>query len=404
MSEVGEVITIHDDRCELRKTLAINKYPPGNYILACAIAANAPCYRVVGKVCNYIVTGQVTEQAIEVYFSEHKKRWLSIFTYDYALACLRRDEEVKKKLKEVYGRLAEKLGWSDEMKFEFEGDLRAAAEEAVKKLFELYKFELMVDGWRDNPQQSPADKEELLHTRSSIGNLYRLEYGSWRCLLDSLFSLAQDVRRGDRVAYWMSMRLIEEVSKYLYGEKRALKWGNYMDHVLDGIASNAPIDECDDGSAWWICFALKELREHMNEGELLIIDVAEPVALAGMVLEDYVADPLKVKEYLVDLTNRLKLKTIKGMPDLIELYATAKGGPRDKHELFWEAIFKDWKEMTDEEKDFFKEMKIANLTFARYMCAIIGFLREKYGYKELSVIEDLRDLAEECIEKLKALR
>lgn len=374
-------VTIYDEVCEERARATLQKYPPGNYLF----------------------TDLTPERVVERYFKMDRERWLSTFTHDYVTACLRRDDEAKSKLKKAYERLANALGWEDSSLFErFEGDLKAAAEESLRSLFELYKAELRVEGWREKPEQSLTEGRWLLNEPSLAGDLYRTEYGSWRELMEALFTFSADVRLKDRVAYWMGMRLTEEASKNLYGGGDALTCADYLDEVLEGVISGKHVDYYEDTSMWWACVASKALKDHMTAGTVGWMEAGEPITFACMALEGVEPDVRKVGEYLVDLTARLKLKSLKGAPHLLRLYRRARYGPRDKGDIMEGAFFKEWGEMADEEKSCRKQQATAELTFVSYMSSIIQLLRERSGYRRSMLLDNLKERAAEYAAKVQA--
>lgn len=373
-------VSIYDDECRERALVLLRRWPPGSYVLA----------------------EKSKEEVADLYFKVERERWLSYVKHDHAIACLRRDEAIKSKLAAVYEELAEALDW-DERRLEL-GDLKAAAELAVKSLFELYKAELRVEGWRTKPSQAVKDGANYLYELSEVGDSYRLEYGSWIHLIDALFSLASEVRLKDRVAYWLAMRLIEEASSYVYGGERAIKWGDYMDYVLDEVASGKEVDEDYDTSLWWICVALKALKDHSKLEDVRRFEAVEPMIFSCAALEgaEVGLDPRSIASYLADLDERVRPREL-GLPSFAELYDVVISGPRERRALFWSSLFKEWWEMTDEEREFSKQRLIAELELTRLMLAVVKVLREKRGFAELKLLDSVGDLAANYIERLERL-
>jgi len=366
-------ISIYDEECRERALRVLQKYPPGNYLFK----------------------SPDPERLVEQYFKMDKRQWLSFFAHDYAVACLRKDTNAEPKIREAYARLASALDW-EEREPRFSGDIRALAEEAVKRLMELYEAELRVEGWRRKPEECLIERrDELLGEIGFFGDQYRLEYGSWMWLAEEAFNFSAKMRLRDRVAYWMGLRLVEEASQRIYGEKDSISFADYPSNVLENIISGEPVDEDEDASMWFICVVAKEIKAH---AALITrapgsIETEDPVTFSCMALEGEKPSLEKVEQYLNDLSLRLNLRAMSGRwvpKNLFRLYYRARHGPPEKGDALWSGFLKPLEEMSEEEAEAFKQWTRDSLLYLRVMLPIIQFLRAKYGYKRSELLDRLR--------------
>jgi hypothetical protein len=373
-------VTIYDQRAEQNARDALQTYSPGSYLFKNLKA----------------------EHVAERYFKVDRDTWLSMLTHDYTIACLRRDDEAKTKLKEAYSKLAEMLDWKDRDPWrKVEEDIKASAEKTAKCLFELYKEVFRAEGWRGRPDETVKEgiESRLLDEPSPTGDLYRSEYGRWVALKHASRGFSADVRLKDRVAFWMGGRLEAEALWYVYG-RGAYEHITYLDEVLDDIILGKKTDYWNDTSMWWVSVAVRSLEDHLVAGIIGRTEAEDPMAMACMALERIDPDPARVEEYLADLTERLKLRTIRKALDLPKLYHRAKYGPMGRENVIEGSLFKEWVEMDEREKRCRKAQMITGLVFVGNMASLMQFLREKYGYQRSEQLDRVARRASECTERV----
>lgn len=117
----------------------LDKYPPGRYLF-----------------------GEMwADEIAERFFKMDKERFLAMLRHDYTVALLRRDKNGLARMREAYRQLSSIFDWGEASWSGIEKtvgenlNLKAArdevkkwAEEATKTLFEVYKEEMAVEGWR----------------------------------------------------------------------------------------------------------------------------------------------------------------------------------------------------------------------------------------------------------------
>jgi len=330
---VGECVAWWDKEHEEYVRKVLEQHPPGSYKMSAASA----------------------KEAMDKYFKTEKTRWQSMFMHDCFLALLRKDEEMKGILKEAYTKLAEAFDWPEKEPWtSVEESPTDAAFDAANALFSLYAEALRVEGWRSKVDETVKKaKSRLLKEPSPIGDKYRTEYGRWVALGRVLHELEEELRLKDRVAYWEALE-VEALARSV-ARKESIRLSSYMEGIVKEVLGETGMDYQWDTAMWYFHKAWVELEEHRAiEGSYGSYDNEELLVMAIMAADGVkpTTDEGKQREYLEGVARRLN------MPELVELYYTAKFGPRDLH-VFYKAFMKEWEEMTDEEKRFFEEQRKA---------------------------------------------
>jgi len=299
------------------------------------------------------------KEAMDKYFKMEKNRWQSMFMHDYFLALLRKDEDMKSLLREAYGKLAEAFDWPEKEPWtRIEENPLDFASNAAYALFDFYAEKLRVEGWRSRVDETVKEaKDRLLKEPSPIGDKYRTEYGRWVALGRVLHELEEELRLKDRVAYWEALE-VEALARSI-ARKESTRLSSYMEGIVKEVLDGTGIDHQWDTAMWYLHKAWVELEEHRAiEGSYGSYDNEEFLIMAIMAADgvEPTAEEGKQQKYLESVAARLN------MPELVELYYTAKFGPRDLH-VFYKAFMKEWEEMTDEEKRFFEEQRKASWHF-----------------------------------------
>jgi hypothetical protein len=348
---VGECVVWWDKEHEEYVRKVLEQQPPGAYLMSVASA----------------------KEAMDKYFKMEKNRWQSMFMHDYFLALLRKDEDMKSLLREAYGKLAEAFDWPEKEPWtRIEENPLDFASDAADALFDFYAEKLRVEGWRSRVDEAVKEaKDRLLKEPSPIGDKYRTEYGRWIALKRILHDeLEQELRLKDRVAYWETME-IETLARSILRTPTA-RLPTYMEGILREMLDGTGIDHGWDMSMWYLHKAFVEFEEHLDIKGYGSFDNEELLVMAIMAADgvEPTEDEKKQVNYLKEVATRLN------MPELVSLYYTSKFGPVPRK--FFSGAFKDWEEMTDDEKKFFEEQRKACQGFMNAtMTAIYTLLSRK---------------------------
>jgi len=347
---MGECVAWWDKEHEEYVRKVLEQHPPGTYIMNAASA----------------------KEAMDRYFKMEKTRWQSMFVHDYFLALLRKDEEMKGILKEAYAKLAEAFEWPEKEPWKrIEGDPLEAAWDAALALFDFYAEKLRVEGWRSRVDETVKEaKDRLLKEPSPMGDKYRTEYGRWIALKRIIHEeLEAELRLKDRVAYWEAME-VEALARSTI--RKAIRSTSYMEGIIQEVLDGVEVDSRWDDAMWYIHRALVEMEEHIAIKDYGSYDNEELAIMAIMAADgvEPTEDEEKQRKYLEEVARRLN------MPELVKLYHTAKHGPNEPRKFF-SGIFKEWEEMTDEEKKFFEVQRKASYDFMTTAIKAVGMLLPK---------------------------
>jgi hypothetical protein len=356
---VGECVAWWDKEHEEYVRKVLEQQPPGAYLMNVASA----------------------KEAMDKYFKTEKNRWQSMFMHDYFLALLRKDEDMKSLLREAYGKLAEAFDWPEKEPWaRIEENPLDFASDAADALFDFYAEKLRVEGWRSRVDETVKEaKDRLLKEPSPIGDKYRTEYGRWvafkRILHDEF---EQELRLKDRVSYWEAME-VEGRARAM--TRNAVHVSGYLENVVLEMLEGREVDRRLDDAMWYVHRALVEYEEHKiarcygsyDNEELLIMAI---MAADGV---EPTEDEDKQRKYLEEVARRLN------MPELINTYYTSKFGPEPRK--FFSGAFKEWEEMTDEERKYFEGQRKASYQFMMNSVKVVATLLSKKG---IAVVEVLK--------------
>jgi len=161
----------------------------------------------------------------------------------------------------------------------------------------------------------------------------------------------------------------------------AVRLPAYMDGVVQELLNGTGTDPRWDSAMWYIHKAWVECEEHKAFKGYGSYDNEELVVMALMAADgvEPTEDEDKQRKYLEELARRLN------MPELVNLYYVAKFGPEPRK--FFSGAFKEWEEMTDEEKKFFNEQKKASYDFMITGMKVISMLFPEKNFSEVQVLE-----------------
>lgn len=326
---------------------------------------------------SYFFRGLDVEGVTAVYFRADKEHFLRMLSHDYAVAVLRRDEAVRKRVSEAYRVLASWLDWPEPPWLSLErsvveaGGGLSASRSAVKEIteatvetaFKSYEEKIRVDGWRIKEDETVYDGERrglLLDEESEEANLFWSEVQRWSDFETALYRLMwdEDLRLRDRTTLWFVLKLQRRVRGFMYGlECTSLNspWANY---VLDSII--------EDRFEFWSDLALNYVEAAFLQiedttriqapGPFLAEDVA---AMAVMAACEVWPQPLKTRDFIL---NNLKDR------ELADLYDLAiRGPPEYKITTSLELLWKPFEELPEEQRRSLKRMREASNDFIAYM-------------------------------------
>jgi len=358
---VGECVAWWDKEHEEYVRKVLEQQPPGAYLMSAASA----------------------KEAMDKYFKMEKNRWQSMFMHDYFLALLRKDEDMKSLLREAYGKLAEAFDWPEKEPWtRIEENPLDFASDAADALFDFYAEKLRVEGWRSRVDEAVKEaKDRLLKEPSPIGDKYRAEYGRWIALKRIIHEeLEGELRLNDRVAYWEAMEIEALVRSVI--REITLRLSTYMESIVIEIVEGKGTDYQWDTAMWYLHKAWMEREEHADFKGYGSFDNEELLVMAIMAADgvEPTGDEEKQRKYLEDVAVRLN------MPELINLYYTSKFGPKEPH-VFYSGAFKEWGEMTDDERKFFDEQRKASEQFMMAVEEALATLLAKKGKISVEVLQ-----------------
>ena len=357
---MGECVAWWDKEHEEYVRKVLEQQPPGAYLMSVASA----------------------KEVVDKYFKMEKNRWQSMFMHDYFLALLRKDEDMKSLLREAYGKLAEAFDWPEKEPWtRIEENPLNFASDAADALFDFYAEKLRVEGWRSGVDETVKEaKDRLLKEPSPIGDKFRAEYGRWVALKRIIHEeLEGKLRLKDRVAYWEAME-IEALARSVL-RRATVRLSTYMESIIKEVLEGTETDYRWDTSSWYIHRAYVEFEEHVDVKGYGSYDNEELLVMAVMAADgvEPTEDEEEQRKYLKDVAARLN------MPELVSSYYTSKFGPEPRK--FFSGAFKDWEEMTGDEKRFFEEQGKACEQFMKAAQRAVGMLLVKKERVFVEILE-----------------
>lgn len=330
------------------------RHPPGRYLL---------------------LRGGDPESIADKYFKMDREKYLAMLRHDYTVALLRRSGEDLGRVKEAYRLLNSWLDWGEppwsslDKKTEGGRNLKAAedevkkwAEEAAETLFNIYREEIEVEGWRDRPGETIWDGVQRgLLTGGETP--FRKEWERWTELEMQLKKMVWDenLRTKDRVGLWFARKLLEHVRIFQYSKQHIpVPETVWPEEVLRWIIEGE-YDSWVDLSYLYIDAAFMEIHDKIRlkiPGPYLVEDL---IIMAAMAVEG--VDPRghslsDLQRYLEDFARRVEDE------ELIELYRTARGGSTNFK--IYESMFLEPDKIPEEQRKILKKMEEASNDFIVY--------------------------------------
>jgi hypothetical protein len=357
---VGECVAWWDKEHEEYVRKVLEEQPPGAYLMSVASA----------------------KEAMDKYFKMEKTRWQSMFMHDYFSALLRKDEDMKSLLREAYGKLAEAFDWPEKEPWtRIEENPLDFASDAADALFDFYAEKLRVEGWRSRVDEAVKEaKDRFLKEPSPIGDKFRAEYGRWVALKRIIHEeLEGKLRLKDRVGYLFALEIETSARSVI---RNTIRFPTYIENIIKEILDETETDYWWDMAMWHLHKAWAEFEEHKAVKDYGSYDNEELLIMAIMAADgvEPTEDEEKQRKYLEEIAARLN------MPELVSLYYTSKFGPEEPR-VFYKGIFKDWEEMTDDEKKFFEEQREASYQFMIAAGKAVQTLLARKGTIPLELIE-----------------
>ena len=299
----------------------LRRYPPGGYLFGDAWA----------------------DEIVDRFFKMDRERFLAMLRHDYTVALLRRDREGLARAREAYRQLSSSLDWGEAPWSELEravgenlnlkdaeGEVERWAEEAAKTLFEIYRDEIAVEGWRVNQDETVWDglQRGLLTEASEEGRAFKAEWERWFELEMRLKRMlwSEELRTGDRVALWFTKKTLTHVRVYMYSEKHVSRLEDFWSkRILESII----LDKYDywlDLAMLYIDIALMEADDVLREklpGPHIDPDL---LAMALMAIEEVNPRSRSLRDieaFIEDFSKRT------GDKEILEHYRAARHWARD---------------------------------------------------------------------------
>lgn len=348
----------------------LRRYPPGGYLFGDAWA----------------------DEIVDRFFKMDRERFLAMLRHDYTVALLRRDREGLARAREAYRQLSSSLDWGeapwsgieravgDDLKLENAvDDVKKWAKEAAKTLFEVYRDEIAVEGWRVNQDETVWDglQRGLLTEASEEGRAFKAEWERWFELEMRLKRMlwSEELRTGDRVALWFTKELLIHARIYQHSRKYVGESEEvWSENILTGIIRNK-YDYWLDLALLYVDVVVMEAYDnirHKIPGPLVDVDLLVMALMAVEGIDPRGRSLKDIEAFLEDFSRRT------GDEKILEHYRTVKyggGGFR-----VYEYAFIEMDKIPEDQRKILEKMREASKEFFSEITDYIeGALEESEG-------------------------